>query len=384
MLQARALVSLRDGHFGTCRAHRLVGPVGVVVVVAVLESRSSSSSLGSSSLGSSVVDAARRLSLDMSAFISLLVEFDLGGEWAFDNAPSCAHWVADRTDVELVTVREWLRIGHALRVVDEVARRFADGRLSYTKVRFVTRIADGDNQHELCALAERFPAAQLPVELARWRNERETDDARERRQRAATTLKWRLDADGMIAGWFRYPPETAAVLTGAVDAQVARALRGQHSPAGEQNPPNVRWPSLGQQRADALIHVLTSGGARVLTEIVLHVRGDGATLDDGTPIAGSVVERIATDAFLRVLIHDADRRPINASKRQRHPTTRQKRVVRERDRNCVDCGSTDLLRYDHHPDYEQTRHTIIEELKLRCAPCHHKRHAAQEAAGASE
>ena len=187
----------------------------------------------------------------MSAFISLLVDFDLGGEWAFDNAPSCAHWVADRADTELATVREWLRIGHALTVVDEVARRFADGRLSYSKVKALTRVADAENQHELCTLAERHPASQLAVELARWRNGHETDDARDKRQRAATTLKWRLDADGMITGWFRYPPEIAAILTGAVDAYVARALRGQHAPAGEHRSRSVRWPSLGQQRADA-------------------------------------------------------------------------------------------------------------------------------------
>jgi hypothetical protein len=81
-----------------------------------------------------------------------------------------------------------------------------------------------------------------------------------------------------------------------------------------------------------------------------------------------------------VLIHDTERRPINASSRRRHPTPRQKRVVHERDRSCVDCGSTDLLRYDHQPDYEQTRRTIIEEVEIRCAPCHHKRHAKQTAA----
>ena len=87
MLQARALVSLRDGHSETDRAHPLVGPVGVVMSIAVLSSHSSSTS----SLRTEVVDAARQLSLDMSAFIALLVDFDLAGEWAFDNAASCAH-----------------------------------------------------------------------------------------------------------------------------------------------------------------------------------------------------------------------------------------------------------------------------------------------------
>ena len=98
----------------------------------------------------------------------------------------------------------------------------------------------------------------------------------------------------------------------------------------------------------------------------MHVRADGCTLDDGTPIPDSVVERIAPEAFLRALIHDAESRPINASGRQRHPTTRQRRVVHERDRVCVDCGATEFLEYDHDPDYEETRQTVVAQLKLRC------------------
>jgi hypothetical protein len=98
-------------------------------------------------------------------------------------------------------------------------------------------------------------------------------------------------------------------------------------------------------------------------------------LDDGTPVAGSVVERIAPVAFVRALIHDAEGKPINASGRQRHPTARQRRVVKERDRVCVDCGATDFLQYDHDPDFERSRRTIVDELKLKCPVCHVRRHA---------
>ena len=66
-------------------------------------------------------------------------------------------------------------------------------------------------------------------------------------------------------------------------------------------------------------------------------------------IGDSVVERIAPHSFLRALIHDAQARPVNASTRRRHPTARQKRVVKERDRTCVDCGGDLLLEYDHTP-----------------------------------
>jgi 5-methylcytosine-specific restriction endonuclease McrA len=93
-----------------------------------------------------------------------------------------------------------------------------------------------------------------------------------------------------------------------------------------------------------------------------------------------VVERIAPEAFIRALIHDADNRPINASAKRRHPSARQKRVVKERDRVCVDCGATTLLEYDHVPDFATTGRTIVEELQLRCAPCHQRRHDREAAA----
>jgi hypothetical protein len=141
---------------------------------------------------------------------------------------------------------------------------------------------------------------------------------------------------------------------------------------------------MPQQRADALLAIVTGGGADLTAELIVHIRGDGCSLDDGTPIADSIVERLVSDAFLRVLIHDAERRPINASGRQRHPTDRQKRVVRERDRACVDCGSTTLLQYDHDPDFDQTRRTIVEELKIRCWRCHKARHAAQREADSDD
>lgn len=96
--------------------------------------------------------------------------------------------------------------------------------------------------------------------------------------------------------------------------------------------------SLAQQHTDAVAALVVEGGGGMEAEVVVHVRGDGCTLDDGTPLAGSVVERIAPSAFIRALIHDTEGRPVNASGRQRHPTSRQQRVVKERDRVCRDCG----------------------------------------------
>jgi hypothetical protein len=291
---------------------------------------------------------------------------DVSGEWAIDDAASCAHWVADALDVEVCTVREWLRIGRMLCGLPVIDSAFDAGRLSYSKLRALTRVATPENEVELCEIAERVPAGRLRHALAAWLQRHESPDQTEARQQAARGLWSRLDADGMRAGCLRLPPATAAVLMAAIDAEVLRRSSDASADAS--------WPTVAQQRADALVDLVQCGGAGVETEVVMHVRADGCTLDDGTPIAGSLVERIAPQSFLRALIHDAEGRPINASGRQRHPTVRQRRVVRERDRACVDCGATEFLQYDHDPDYEQSRRTVIGELKLRCWACHRARH----------
>jgi hypothetical protein len=224
-------------------------------------------------------------------------------------------------DVEVCTAREWLRVGRALEALPVVDAAFGEGRISYAKVRHLTRVATEANEAELVGIAERTPAGRLCGELARWQARREE------------------------------PEDTEPSVTG--------------------------WASVAQQRADALLALLHGGGAKVDTEVVLHVRGDGCTLDDGTPVAGSVVERVAPASLLRVLIHDAEGHPINASGRRRHPSVRQQRVVHERDRGCVDCGATTLLELDHEPAYALTGHTVIDELRERCWTCHRARHTTE-------
>jgi len=134
-------------------------------------------------------------------------------------------------------------------------------------------------------------------------------------------------------------------------------------------------PSRAQQRADAFVALFLGLRVDVTTEVVIHVRGDGVTFDDGTPTTNSAILRQLDCSFIRLLIHDAERRPVNASSRRRLPTTRQKWVAMEaHGHECVDCQSTDLL--DHNPPYEQTLRTVTDELEPRCAPCHRARHRA--------
>jgi hypothetical protein len=324
-----------------------------------------------SELQNKVVRIGRSWATVQVELVSVVVLLDESNEWAADGSPTCAHWIAERLDVEVCTAREWLRIGRDLKQLVAIRAAFAAGSLSYSKVRALTRVATAENEDELLELARKVPANRLAHALAAHFS-RNDPEALERHHEAATGLRRRLEPDGMTTTTTRLPPALEARLTSAVDTHVLRHSAKWAAEAKRTG----RWPSLAQQRAYALMDLVTNGGTGILTEVVVHVRGDGCTLDDGTPISDHAVAKLLPDAFVRLLIHDANRWPINASGRRRHPTDRQKRVVHERAQGrCVDCGGTDLIQYDHDPDYETTQRTVVDELVCRCGPCHHKRHA---------
>lgn len=349
--------------------------------MSVIETANPRGNVGES-LRAAVLAAGQRWASGQRELVRLVRELDVSGEWAADGQPSCAHWVAAALDIELSTAREWLRVGRALAELDVIAGAFQRGRLSYSKVRALTRVATVESQAELCGLAERVPAERLARAVADWLGRHETPAQTAARHHVARSFTSRLDVDGMVVGSYRLPPAEAAKISTPVDTLVVQRRPAptdvDASADASTTPSNARWPSIAQQRADALVEVV-SGGAAISTEIVMHVRADGCSLDDGSPIAGNVIERIAPEAFLRVLIHNAEGHPINASGKQRHPTDRQRRVVKARDGCCVDCGSTEFLQYDHEPGYDRSKHTIVDELRLRCWACHRHRHLEQRA-----
>src|SRR3954452_16919975 len=109
--------------------------------------------------------------------------------------------------MEVSTAGDWLRIGRALTQLDEIDNAFEQGRLSYSKVRALTRMATVATQSELCALAERVQARRCACALAGGRASGETRAETEARQHEARGAGWHTDVDGMGAGWFRFTPE---------------------------------------------------------------------------------------------------------------------------------------------------------------------------------
>lgn len=299
----------------------------------------------------------RELVLDAAVFAD-------GPVWIVDGAPSAARWLAERLDLLDATVREWIRVGRALRALHATAVAWADGGISFAKVRTLTRVATPDNEETLLELARRHTANDLARAIAGHLAEHDPGEA-DRQQHRRRSVTVRQEPDGMVTVGARLPPVQAGVVLAAVDTRMMRC-----QPSRE---PDGTWPTVAQRRADALADVLRESA---VFEVLVHVTGDGDHLADGTPVNDHAVARLLGDSFIRALVTDAERRPVNASTKRRHPTLRQSHVVAARDVGCVDCGRTELLEDDHEPAYAHTGRTHTDELFRRCGPCHNRRHGA--------
>ncbi len=82
----------------------------------------------------------------MHDLVTAAVEFADGGEWIADGPPTPAAWLADAAGVEACTARDWIRVGRCLRGLDASAAAFANGEISYAKVRALTRFSKPDNE----------------------------------------------------------------------------------------------------------------------------------------------------------------------------------------------------------------------------------------------
>ena len=118
-----------------------------------------------------------RLAAATAAWLRLVAEFDERGGWHGVGIKSCAHWLAWQCGMSPVTAREHVRVARALRGLPRIAAAFDAGRLSYAKVRALTRIAAPDCEAALLEFAlvgDRVAdRAVLPGMAARRRRRRE-------------------------------------------------------------------------------------------------------------------------------------------------------------------------------------------------------------------
>ena len=112
----------------------------------------------------------RQMNADSYRMLVLVREFDDRFGWKKWTFKTCAEWLAWRASISLSAAREKVRTAHALRALPAISAAFADGRLSYRKVRALTRVAHVHDEDLLLAYALDATAPQVEERCRQIRN----------------------------------------------------------------------------------------------------------------------------------------------------------------------------------------------------------------------
>ncbi len=223
------------------------------------------SELSTPALEEALTTLAGHINAATCRFLVLLGEFDTREGWAVNGIVSCAHWLAWRCALSTGAAREHVRVARALRSLPRIQEAFTAGRLSFSKVRALTRLATPNREQELVDLALVTPAGPLERFLRGLSGSLDADD--EARRHASRKVTWRWDVDGSLVLTARLSPDDGAVVVEALESTRdrliaesagARPLEEQPDPelGHHQDPPYVPAGTYDRRSlADALVTI---------------------------------------------------------------------------------------------------------------------------------
>ena len=298
-------------------------------------------------LEAQIRELAGHLAAATCRFLVLLADFDARQGWASWEMTSCAAWLSWKCQMSSGTAREHVRVARALRDLPVIRAQFAAARLSYAKVRALTRIATPQNEAGLAEIARPMTGNQLERFARAHRQVTAEDDANARIRRRLT---WRFEEDGSLSGTFRLPPLQGAVLLKALRAACAeQADPGGDVSAETSAAAETPAPDPGDPADPARCHV-----------------------EDGPALSASTAQMLGCTAALSWMTHG--RRGVLAlGRRRRTPNAAIRRAARERDHCRCRFPGCESRRADlHHIVYWASGgRTDLGNLVSLC-PWHHK------------
>src|SRR6185295_12053384 len=104
-------------------------------------------------LGEEIAEIAGRINVATHRLLTCVRRFDEAEGWGDQGAQSCAHWLTWRVGMDPGTAREKVRVARALGGLPAIDGAFAEGRVSYAKVRAMTRVATAANEARVLEVA---------------------------------------------------------------------------------------------------------------------------------------------------------------------------------------------------------------------------------------
>lgn len=356
------------------------------------------SEMSLSDLAREITSGAVRLAAATAAWLRLVAEFDQREGWHVVGIASCAHWLSWQCGVAPGTAREHVRVGRALNGLPRLAAAFAEGRLSYSKVRALTRIAEPDTEQMLLETAIEATASQVERLVRAWRR---TDRVDEETVALKRQFQHWWDDDGMLVVRMRLASEEGADFLAAVESTAETAARRDRAAAKRAVDANADAKSelearereetaCARERNSARLCAAVAGLARAAhhldrrpgdpprREVVVHVDADvladdaaagQAYLEGGPALHPAQVRRMLCEATVVVML-ERGREVLGVGRSRRLATRAQRRALLRRDGGCARPGCTETrierLHAHHMRHWLFGGRTDITNLVLLC------------------
>jgi hypothetical protein len=331
-------------------------------------------------------DEIRSLSVQIHVathrLLVVLAEFDRRRGWEVGGHRCCADWLSFHTGIDRGAARERVRAARALVKLPAIGEAMGEGRLSFSQVRALTRVATPENEDELLPLALENSTSRLERILRGWRRGSRSDEARRAEElHQSRSLSVFPDEDGMYVVKGVLPAELGLLLMRALDAASDALFREEGKTPPEVDPEGSR-AAAARRRADAMGLLAERALAAGLTpeegapisgtrperyQVVLHVeegvlRGEEEALRshfaDGTRVSAETSRRLCCDGAVVRVREAPDGEPLSVGRKTRTISPALRRALELRDGGCrfpgCGCRFTDAHHVEHWADGGET------------------------------
>ena len=186
-------------------------------------------------LGDGICLRAGRIAAAEAEMLPWVAEFDRREGWGGTGLLSCAHWLSWKVGLSLGAAREQVRVARRLEELPVVAAAYRAGRVSYSKVQTITRVAEPADGIDWVEHARHSTAAQLEQVVRGVRRAQANEQAEADPEAAAWQLRTRVryNQDGSFSLTVSDPAEFLPVLQAGIDAKKSELQRQRDADAAE-------------------------------------------------------------------------------------------------------------------------------------------------------
>lgn len=323
--------------------------------------------------------------------LKLIREYDQCKGWAQPGLRSCAHWLNWKCGIGLGAAREKVRVAHALNGLPLISAAFREGRISFSKVRAMTRVATPKNEEYLMMIARHGTAAHVERLVRHYRQVKRSEALKEENRRHAfRELQLYAVDDGSFIIKGRLTPEQGALLKKALESGMDETFEEIKNDPAETTSEANPSPNFASRRADALVRVAeaylsetskhSDGGDRYLVHIhtdaeTLRVTGEGAEAEvEGCGcVSAETSRRMSCDAGVVHWLENSEGEPLSVGRKTRTIPPAIRRALKRRDGGCrfPGCTCTRFVDAHHIRHWADGGETSMNNLVLLCR--HHHR-----------